>query len=390
MSSLRDKLKSYGRKPGGQTPRPAEPARDCARFFDRTDRADYPLPDVLRGELLYLLTGLEMKDTPISGVLFLDTETTGLSGGAGTLAFLTGIGYFEGGSFVVEQNLLRDYPEEGAMLARVGDRLRESSLLVTFNGRTFDMPLLASRFIMQGMRDPHPDIPHVDLLQCARSAWKIRLKRCNLASLEEKVFGLRREDDLPGSQVPRAFFDYLATGEFMVVEPVLRHNVQDIRSLPMLLAELFRLYERPLESPWEQDIYSIGRVLEKRGRPETARKCYRAADRGTMSRLSRLTLADSLRRQREYGQAAEVYGRMIAQGQGGLFPYVERAKLLEHRLGRPEEALSLTRRALLLCGPDQEEQMAALRKRLLRLYGKCEKRRIKSGEGGQNGDHREE
>lgn len=374
MSSLRDKLRSYGRQSGDKAPRPAEPVRDCARFFDRTDRAAYPLPEVLKGELLYLLTGTDMEDTPLSRVLFLDTETTGLSGGAGTVAFLTGIGYFEDGAFVVEQNFMRDYPEEGPMLSRVGERLQKSGLLVTFNGRTFDMPLLSGRFIMQGMRNPNPDIPHVDLLQCARSAWKIRLSRCNLASLEEQVFGLRREDDLPGSQVPRAFFDYLATGEFMYVEPVLRHNVQDIRSLPILLGELFRLYERPLEAPHEEDVYSAGRVFEKRGQTETARKCYRASDRGTMSRLSRLTLADSLRRHREFEEAAEIYGRMIAQGQGGLFPYVERAKLLEHRLGRPEEALALTRKAVLLCPPDQEEQMAALQKRMLRLYRKCEKR----------------
>ena len=374
MSTLRDKLRSYGRKQGGTAPRPAEPPADCARFFDRTGREDYALPDVLPGRLLYLLTGEETEDTPLSRVLFLDTETTGLSGGAGTIAFLTGIGYFENGEFVVEQNLMRDYPEEGPMLARVGERLKNSGLLVTFNGRTFDMPLLSGRFIMQGTRDPNPEIPHVDLLQCARSAWKIRLRRCSLSALEEQVFGMAREDDLPGSRVPAAFFEYLATGEFSYVEPVLRHNVQDIRSLPMLLAELFRLYERPLESPFEQDIYSAGRVFEKRGQTETARKCYRAADRGTMSRLSRLTLADSLRRHREFEQAAEVYGRMIAQGQGGLFPYVEKAKLLEHRLGRPEEALALTRRAVLLCRPDDEEQMAALQKRLLRLYRKCEKR----------------
>ena len=374
MSSLRDKLKSYGRKSGEKTTRPAEPVRDCARFFDRTEREAYPLPDVLKAEMLFLLTGQEMEDTELSRVLFLDTETTGLSGGAGTVAFLTGIGYFENGEFVVEQNFMRDYPEEGPMLARVGEKLKNSDLLVTFNGRTFDMPLLSSRYIMQGMRMPNPEIPHLDLLPCARSAWKIRLSRCNLASLEEQVFGLAREDDLPGSQVPRAFFDYLATGEFMYVEPVLRHNVQDIRSLPMVLSELFRLYERPLENPYEQDIYSAGRVFEKRGQTETARKCYRAADRGTMSRLSRLTLADSLRRHKEFEQAAEVYGRMIEQGQGGLFPYVERAKLLEHRLGRPEEALKLTRKAVLLCGPDQDEWMDALQKRMMRLYRKCEKR----------------
>ena len=378
MATLRDKLKSYGSKPKDREPRPAEPVRDCLRVFDRTDRRDYALPDELPGEMLYLLSGEEMGAVPLEKVLFLDTETTGLSGGAGTIAFLTGLGYFEGEQFVVEQDFMRDYPEEKQMLARVGELLARSELLVTFNGRTFDMPLLDSRFIMQGMRNPAPEIPHLDLLKCARAAWKIRLARCNLASLEEKVFGLTRRDDLPGSLVPKAFFDYLHSGEFYWVEPVLAHNVQDIRSMPMVLAALLRLYERPTEAEYAQDIYSAGRVFEKRGQTETARRCYRAADRGTMSRLSRLTLADSLRRHREYGQAAEIYRRMIEQGQAGVYPYVALAKLLEHRLGRPEEALSLTRRAMLLCGPDQEEEMAALQKRLLRLYRKCEKRKDES------------
>ena len=120
MSSLRDKLRSYGRQSGGQPAHPAEPARDCARYFDRTERADYPLPDVLPGELLYLLTGEETADILLSRTLFLDTETTGLSGGTGTVAFLTGIGYFEDDSFVVEQDFMRDYPEEGPMLTRIG------------------------------------------------------------------------------------------------------------------------------------------------------------------------------------------------------------------------------------------------------------------------------
>ncbi len=369
MSTLRDKLRSYGKKPASQSGQ-AQPEKDCLRAFDRTERSAYPLPDILPGAAVYLLTGLETPDIPLTKMLFLDTETTGLSGGAGTVAFLTGIGYFEDGAFVVEQDLMRDYPEEAPMLRHIGERLKKSGLLVTFNGQTFDMPLLESRFIMQGMRMPNADIPHLDLLKCARSAWRIRLRRCSLAALEEQVFGLKREDDLPGSQVPPAFFAYLRTGEFSYVEPILRHNVQDIRSLPMLLGELTRLYLDPLNAEHAQDIYSVGRVLEKRGMTESAQKCYRAADRGTMSRLSRLTLADSLRRQKDYVRAAEVYERMTAQGQGGVFPYVELAKLYEHRLGDIPRALALTRTAVLKCPPGDGEQMAQLQKRLFRLYKK--------------------
>ena len=187
------------------------------------------------------------------------------------------------------------------------------------------------------------------------------------------MFGLRRDDDLPGSQVPKAFFDYLRTGEFSYIEPILTHNVQDIRSLPRLMAELFRLYESPLAAPFAQDIFSAGRTFEKRGQTAQAHRCYRAADQGAMSRLSRLTLADSLRRQREYGQAASVYERMIAQGQGSTETYVALAKLFEHRLNRPQEALRLTRRAMLICPPGDDGQMEALQKRLRRLNRKCQK-----------------
>ena len=374
MTSLRDRLNAYGAQKKVQRPTTVQQKEDCYRVLDKTPRSDYPLPDTVNGASLEALLGETFSDIPIDKMLFLDTETTGLSGGVGTLAFLVGLGYFEDGAFVVEQDLMRDYDEEIFLLNHVRERLQKAQLLVTFNGHTFDMPLLNSRFLMQRMR-PAPLPPHVDLLRSARSVWRLRLKHCSLSALEEAVFHQPRKDDLPGALVPKQFFDYLKCRDFALLEPVLQHNCQDIKTLPHLLHKLLSLYENPLASPHAQDVFSIGRVMEKRGQKALARKCYRAADKGTMSRLSRMTLADSYRREREFALAASIYEEMIADGLGGAFPYIALAKLCEHKLNDPARALQLTKKAILLTNPYDDAALQAAQKRALRLMKKLEGRK---------------
>lgn len=367
MASLRDKLNMGGQR----APAPKrEKSADCYRVTAVSDMAP---PAMLPGEVLEKMAGETLPDVSPDGLLFLDTETTGLSGGAGTLAFLTGMGYFEHGRFVVEQVLMRDYDEECFALSAVADRLKKAELLVTFNGRTFDMPLLESRFTLQRMRADYVLPPHLDLLRVARATWRLRLKRCSLSALEEEIFHRPRGDDLPGALVPKSYFEFLKTRDFALLEPILRHNAQDIRTLPLLLGELLRLYQNPLASTHPEDVYSIGRVMEKRGGFSLAHRCYRAADQGTLSRLSRLTLADSYRRQKRYREAAGVYERMISAGQGGAPVLIRAAKLLEHHLCDPHRALYLTRRAILLTDPTDERAMADAQKRALRLARKCER-----------------
>ena len=132
-------------------------------------------------------------------ILFLDTETTGLAGGAGTVAFLVGLGYFTGGGFAVEQVLMRDYGQENELLRTVSSVAGRFSVLCTFNGRTFDAPLLASRFVMNRLSARLPDV-HADVLYPARRLWKLRLKSCTLSNLEEQLLHVKREDDLPGAE----------------------------------------------------------------------------------------------------------------------------------------------------------------------------------------------
>ena len=345
MLSLRDKLRATQGAP--RRSMPAKPAaQDC---YVRETR--FPLPEGthIADGVLSLMQG--DADIPIhtapEDYLFLDTETTGLSHGAGTVAFLVGVGKIEDGGLTVRQYLMRDYDEESFVLRRVQQDLEDCSVLVTYNGRSFDMPLLETRFIMQRIPMDFESIPHADLLHTARRVWKLRLKRCTLSTLEELIFHEPREDDLPGADVPQRYFDYLKQHDFSLLEDILKHNAQDIATLARLLFRLGSLHENPLSAEHLQDIYSLGRVYEKRGNLQTARMCYRAADAGSMSALSRERLADTLRKERQPEEAAAIYEKMIASRQGGAKPYIALSKLLEHKLKAPAAAADIARRGLL-------------------------------------------
>jgi len=348
MPSLRDKLKATH----AQNKHPAKPAKpapqDCyvceTRFSFQNIRL--ALPD----GILSLMQGDDSLPVRIDPerILFLDTETTGLSHGAGTVAFLVGVGFFRGHELIVRQYLMRDYDEEAFVLRHTLAHLKNSDLLCTFNGRSFDIPLLASRFIMQRMHFSSESIPHADLLHTARRIWKLRLRSCKLSLLEEHIYHEPRTDDLPGAEVPQRYFDYLKTKDFSLLDDILRHNAQDIATLARLLFTLSTLHENPLSAEHLQDIYSLGRVYEKRGLRETARLCYRAADAGTMSALCRERLAANFSRDRNPQAAARIYEKMIACRQGGALPYIALSKILEHRLHDIPSALQVTRKGLLM------------------------------------------
>ena len=331
----------------------------------------FSLPEWLSGEALAFMQGGEYPDCAREDLLFLDTETTGLSHGAGTVAFLVGVGYFDDTDFVVRQYLMRDYDEETFLLEHVARRIRDCRAICTFNGASFDLPLLENRFTLQRMRECYVSRPHVDLLPTARRVWKLRLKRCNLSSLEAAVLGEEREDDLPGALVPERYFSFLKTRDFSLLEDVLRHNAQDIVSLPRIMARLMALHEKPLLAQAPEDLFSLGRVYEKRGKIEGARVCYRAADQGAVSALARARMADSFRREGDFVQAAQIYDRMIGARQGGVAPLVAMAKISEHKLRDIPRAIEYTRKAIILAAEEPEAPLAALQKRYQRLLYKA-------------------
>lgn len=347
--NLRDKLRAVGGTGGNrQTESERQVFTDCRHFAVHRDAGEFPGAMDLSADTLRLMTDLEL---PVCldprRILYLDTETTGL-GGSGTVAFLVGMGYLTDDGFEVHQFLMRDYPEEKFLLQHVSAGLERFDVLCTFNGSTFDVPLLESRFLMNRMSRDALDLPHIDLLRLARRLWKLRLGRCNLGRLEEVILGQPRTDDLPGSEVPQRYFTYLKTGQIELLDDVLRHNAQDIASLCVLLNHMAGLYEHPERIRFSEDVYAMGRALEKGKHTENARRCYRLARPGRMGDSAGIALAHSYRRGGETEEAARIWREMIDSRRGGVTPYIELAKYEEHIRKDIPAALRLTEQALSL------------------------------------------
>ena len=371
MLSLRDKLKAAGVSKPKET---KSSPKDCMMKEVCFPLSAFSLPPLLSGACLETMQGLPYEDVRREDLCFLDTETTGLSHGAGTVAFLVGIGFFDEKGFTVRQYLMRDYDEEAFLLSHVAEEMNGRKVLCTFNGATFDLPLLETRYTMQRMRDLYQKKPHVDLLPTSRRVWKLRLKKCNLTSLEEAVLGLQRENDLPGALVPERYFSFLKTRDFSLLTDILDHNAQDIVSLAHILDRLMRLHDTPLLAQAPEDVFSLGRVYEKRGKNEKARVCYRAADQGSVSILARGRMAESFRREGDWEAAARVYSRMISDRQGGAGPLIAMAKICEHKRRDIPSAIEYTRKAIILAADQPDADMAPLQKRLERLLLKARRK----------------
>ena len=345
--NLMEKLRAVGGT-GERRDVPRETYTDCRHFAVYREAEEFPGAYDLTAETLRLMSGREIPEgLDPRRILYLDTETTGL-GGSGTVAFLVGMGYLTDKGFEVHQFLMRDYPEEPFLLKHVAAGLGQFDVLCTFNGTTFDVPLLESRFLMNRMDRECLDLPHLDLLHMCRRLWKLRLGRCNLGRLEEVILGKPRQDDLPGSEVPQRYFTYLKTKQISLLEDVLKHNAQDIASLCVLLNHMADLYLHPEKIRFSEDVYSMGRALERIRRTEEARHCYRLARQGKMGGFAGTALAMSYRRSGEKEAAAGVWREMIRERRGGITPYVELAKYEEHFRRDYAAALDLTERALAL------------------------------------------
>lgn len=347
--NLRDKLRAI------DSPKPKRPAAPVPQFTDCWHKeitrplSEFPRAFDLLRQTVMLMQGNEMPEPfDPTRILYLDTETTGLAGGAGTIAFEVGLGYLTEQGFVIHQFVMRDYPEEKFLLRRIADMLPDFNVICSFNGKTFDLPLLTDRFRMNRMDPSCLELPHIDLLHIARRVWKLRLKRCNLARLEEAILGMPRTDDLPGSEAPQRFFSFLKSGNFSLLEDVLSHNEQDIASLCVLLSHMAYLYEHPEQVRFGEDVLSMGLALDRFHHAEEARRCYRLVPGGRLHAQGQLHLAASHRRSGQRSEARDVWLQMIARREGGVTPYIELAKYYEHTARDLPAAMDMTRRALSL------------------------------------------
>ena len=211
--------------------------------------------------------------------LFLDTETTGLAGGSGTYAFLVGIAWWEGGGLEIEQFFLREYSEERALLCALRERIAERPVLVTFNGKSFDWPLLETRYRMSRKISVPTPRAHLDFLHPARNLWRLRLGSVRLSELERHVLGWDRGADMLSGLIPQIYFDYLRGGPPECLFPVLNHNQMDLRGLAALSSRILSLLSDAENLGQDGlELFGVSRICEKRGEHTRARKLYEKVD----------------------------------------------------------------------------------------------------------------
>ena len=293
-----------------------------------------PLADALDTPLS-LLAQLARVDGNVGdaeGLLFLDTETTGLAGGTGTYAFLVGCAVVEGGRVVLSQYFMRDFDEEPALLAVLEPLLTRASAVVTFNGTGFDLPLLETRFVLARRRWPAA-LPHLDLLRPARRVWAGWLSDCRLATLESSVLGLGREDDVPGAFIPLIYFDYLRSRRAAPLRRVFEHNRSDVLTLVALVGWFGRaLVEGAGVRP--EEMAGLGRLWEPLDL-ERGLACYRAAlGEGLpepVARWTRMRLAWWEKRAARWESACTLWDAARAHEVFDPRPWEELAKYHEHR-----------------------------------------------------------
>jgi uncharacterized protein YprB with RNaseH-like and TPR domain len=274
-----------------------------------------------------------------TNLLFLDLETTGLAGGAGSYAFLVGCGWFDRGRFRVRQFLLSSFASERALLEAVKDAASTVDALVTYNGKSFDLPLIETRYALNRLSTPFAGMPHVDMLHHARRLWDGHDDGHRLSSVESSLLGHEREGDVPGFEIPSRYFHYVRSGDPRPLGAVLEHNRRDLLSLALLTARAAQLLDDGVAATTTaREALGIGRLYERSGMTADALACYaRAVDMGPGVYAEALYAhAMLLRRLRRYDVAAQAWQRLLDLGDCSPRLQREAAEALavhhEHRL----------------------------------------------------------
>jgi len=372
--SLASKLKSLGVNVGATNLAPPKPKSPyeidsvVAGAFHPTRRGDVFIveqeyaPDYCHGDSpivcslpLTLISqwanDARLAEMPLSRFAFLDTETSGLSGGTGTYAFMVGIGRFVDNQFILRQFFMRDPAEEPAMLEAVADFLAPVQALVTFNGKAFDAPLLTTRYRLHHIPIPYKDYAHLDLLPLARRLWRDRLESRALKYLEQHVLGMTRSiEEVQGYEVPWLYFDYLRTGDARPLAGVFYHNGMDVVAMAALLTHVNEVMENPYDGRVEHglDFIALGKLFEDLGRWEEAARLF---EHGLELNLTESDFGLAVRRlsilqkkRGDFNEALRLWEAAAANGH--IYAHIEIAKYYEHKCRDVKTALKWTRSAL--------------------------------------------
>ncbi len=387
MSDLRRRLRRLGilserRKPRPRSGSPPE-AVSVTRYEANHMHGPHPLQAWLAMDADALaLVGDDgrLRHVAPGKLAFLDTETTGLSGGVGTLVFMVGLGRFDEESFALHQLFLDDPSHEPEMLAALDELLTDCDALVTFNGRGFDVPLLVNRYVLARRPTPLMTLPNLDLLPPSRRLWRRRLESCALRSLEQNVLGIEREGDIPSHRIPQVYRDYLAgLDEADLMGRVFEHNRVDVLSLVALGVTLCRAFTE-LAAPGvaPRDLVGLARWHQGQGNAEECEHIYRTALTAAEEPLARhealMGLAALLKRMGRRNEALPFWEEMATIGLD-VSGYEELAKHYEWHDRDLTQALAWTEEALALArswrpGIRREDALVALEWRQARLLRK--------------------
>jgi uncharacterized protein YprB with RNaseH-like and TPR domain len=372
--SLSEQLKSLGVSLGKD------------RQLKKTSQSSYPIESVVEGKFLEVIYGQvfcheeiyqsdylhgakplsprlpiktlchwaeasSLSTTDLKDFIFLDTETSGLAGGTGTYAFEVGLGRFTDEGFHLAQFFMRHPGEEPALLAGLTEFMDGMKAVVTYNGKSFDIPLLNTRYTLMGMTSPFEGVDHFDLLPLARRLWRIRLESRTLSNVENQILGVERgEEEVPGYMIPEMYFDFLKTQDARPMGGIFYHNAVDILSLAGLFSHMAFLLHDPhsKEIAHIEDVVALARFFESTGDIPQAQGLYQKALNSEMPEdlywdtIERFSFL--LKRQNEWDKAIDLW-EMAAEN-NALYAVEELAKYYEHRAKRLETAKKWTEKGL--------------------------------------------
>ncbi|MBN2279501.1 MAG: ribonuclease H-like domain-containing protein [Candidatus Marinimicrobia bacterium] len=312
----------------------------------------------------------------MESILFIDTETTGLAGGSGTVAFMIGLGWVEDNSFVVHQYFISQLNHEEGMLEYIARFAENFTCLASFNGKSYDVPLLNSRYIMNRLVPVFEDFDHIDLLHPSRALWKYSLRDCKLKTLEAELMGLYRDGDIPGELIPQVYFEYLESGLVDRIEQVFFHNRFDIVTMLGVLLLIMQSVQTVVPDRDPLKDYAKGRIFQKKKDIERSIQHFKNVLHSniTISRriVTLLELAALYKKEKMFDKAVELW-RQTIEIDYSYSALVELAIYYEHFEKNGDKALEMAQKAQAGLGGYKYKEQAEIEKRINRLKRKVAK-----------------
>jgi len=299
---------------------------------------------------LPLLTQGQFPDIiNLKNLLFFDLETTGLAGGAGTYPFLLGFAHFTESGFKVIQYFLPEYDRDVFAYIDFKNNLDDKNILVSFNGKSYDYPLLKTRFILNRFQNMFDSFTHLDLLHLSRRLWKNTLDSCSLQNIEREIFRFSRVGDIDGYLIPQAYFDFLQYGRTEEIKSIIFHNDQDLVSLARLLVHLSHIEnDSDSISPADAEYFALVENAIRANSLRTAKKYLDLIKKREVDMPDKLLVDYSLLLKREaiWEEAIQIWQDLVQRGKYVLFSLEELAKYYEHQVSDYLKAKEYTDRAL--------------------------------------------